>query len=777
MAIAKGDASAVKRLLNTCRFRVDLVLSTRMRSDRLGTYDSTSVEPGTPTESVRSTAKFRAYGVALLCALLGLCGMIVSCVQPRSSQPAEDGRPDAGATLDLDPSFDPLCQGMRCETDSQCLQGERCIGNACMPDRGSCTSSGGDGQCADDSRCYQGACVRFDACAALEPFDPDCRSANFKAKEFPPLSVLCRYRDVNAFSTPLVADLDGDGHPEIITIAFQNQIVAVRGDTCALLWKKELPLQSDGQGSLAIADLDADGSPEIVGVSADARVFVLDHRGQLLAMAPKPLQETNPYFWEVWSSPSIADIDGTAPPEIIAGAQVLRFHKGSPSRLEVLWTHPNRTAFFGSLSIAADLDGDGVAEVVTSDRIYDGKTGADKTPPELSQKPFYAQVADFNRDGNPDLLLVQSARNDQIVSVYDYRARRLLFGPYRLAEGAWGGPAVIADFDGDGEVDFGLAAGRWYFAYALKCGRSAAPAGCRGPGPGLLWRKAVQDPQSGSGGSSAFDFNGDGIPEIVYRDECWLRIFRGRDGQTLAAHSITSSTGMEVPVVADVDGDGHADIVVTSDEDNDHLAVCANGGHPEAETQTPWAGWSRGVVVLHDSLKKSLPARPLWNQHAYHITNIADDLTVPSPAPASWLAHNTYRQNAAPGAPLPKLLTDLTARLLPTKFPRDCASAWPLVGQVCNRGTAAAPAPAYATFYQGLPDAGGMQICTTRTTTVLQPGDCETVGCDWAPPPTQKVDLYLRAGDDGKGGRAQGQCSMGNDVSSVQTLSCFGPPA
>jgi hypothetical protein len=596
---------------------VDLVLSTRMSSDRLGKYDLTSLEPGTPSKTTRSIAKFRAYGVAFLFVLLGLCSLIGSCIQSRAAQPAEDGRPDAGTTPDLDPAFDPLCQGTRCETDSQCLQGDRCVANACLPDRGSCTSSGGDEQCADDSRCYQGACVRFDACAALEPFDPDCRAANFKAKEFPPLAVLCRYRDVDAFSTPLVADLDGDGHPEIITIAFQNQIVAIRGDTCALLWKKDIPLQSDGQGSLAIADLDADGTPEIVGISADSKVFVLDNRGQLLAMAPQPLQETNSYFREVWSAPSIADIDGIAPPEIIAGAQVSRFHKGSPSRIEVLWTRPNRTAFFGSLSIAADLDGDGVAEVVTSDRIYDGKTGADKTPVELSQKPFYAQVADFNRDGNPDLLLVQSARNDQIVSVYDYHARRTLFGPYRLAEGAHGeDPRSLQTL---------TAMARSILAWRQDAGTSLMHSSV-----GALQRlQAVGGQDRDCCGARRFKIRSRAAvapAPLISTAMAFLKlstamsagcgVFRGRDGQTLAAHSITSSTGLEVPVVADVDGDGHADIVVTSDEDNDHLAVCANGGQPEAETQTPWAGWSRGVVVLHDSLKKSLPARPLWNQHA-----------------------------------------------------------------------------------------------------------------------------------------------------------------
>mgnify|MGYP000039929461 CR=1 FL=1 len=701
-----------------------------------------------------------------------LCG---ACIDPRDMETLDAGRPDASTAADLAYVFDPGCHGDPCSDQGQCPEGQRCVGQVCLPDRGACTE-GMEPQCADDSRCYLGACVRFDACDKLAPYDPDCREANFPSGSFPPPRIFCQYSKVNSFSTPLVADLDRDGKPEIVTVGFPNRIVAIHGDTCEPLWDKTLPLLADGQGSLAVADLDGDGEAEIVGIDAAARVFVLDARGELLATSPTPLQERNPYFWEVWSSPSIADVDGIAPPEIIAGAQVSRFHRGPPARIEVLWTHENRTAFWGSLSVAADLDGDGAAEVITSDRIYDGPSGMDKTPGGLSEKPFYPQVADFNHDKNPDLLLIQSQENNQIVSIYDYRAQRTLFGPYQLGAGAWGGPAVIADLDGDGELDFGLAGGRFYFAYALKCGLSPAAPGCRGSSPGLLWEKPITDTHSGSAGSTAFDFNGDGAAELVYRDECWLRVLRGHDGKTLFAYTITSSTGLEVPVIADVNGDGHADIVVTSDADTDFLAVCTNGGHPEPETHAPWSGWSRGIFVLSDPLQKWLPARPLWNQHAYHISHINDDLRVPAAPPPSWLTHNTYRQNLTLGAAAPRLQIDLTARLLPTQLPRDCALPWPLLGEVCNRGTAPALPPVSATFYDGPPDGGGVPVCTAATRAPLAAGSCQVVGCLWSPPPTRKTDLYLRAGDDGQGMRQPGQCNRGNDVSAPQSLSCFNTP-
>jgi hypothetical protein len=40
----------------------------------------------------------------------------------------------------------------------------------------------------------------------------------------------------------------------------------------------------------------------------------------------------------------------------------------------------------------------------------------------------------------------------------------------------------------------------------------------------------------------------------------------------------------------------------------------------------------------------------------------------------------------------------------------------------------------------------------------------------------RRVDLYLRVGDDGKGGRVAEQCRDENDVSMQPNLACFNTP-
>ena len=727
------------------------------------------VRAGRPAPSLSRLPQALLLGPLLGLLFTGGCSVLRDTTdEDGADMSTDDGGPITTTPGDPDSENAAGCRGVACSDAAPCAAGRRCVQNICFPDRGSCTDDNG---CKDDSRCYMGACIPWDACKKLTPYDGACQGAVFTPDAFKPPVVACKLSGFNSLSIPIVADLDRDGLPEVITLAFANTIVAMRGHDCSVMWQKTFNLLSTGQGSLAVGDLDGDGFPEIVAIDASNRVVVVDRSGTLLATSPTPIAETNPYGQQNWSAPAIVDVDGVAPPEIIAGAQVTRFVRSPTPRIDVVWTKPNRAAYWGSLPIAADLDGDGRPEVISSDKIYDGPTGADKTPTDLAQKPFYAQVADFNGDRYPDLLLVQSERGGQVVSVYDYRARRTMFGPYRVSEGGWGGPAVIADFDGDKVPDFGLASASRYYTYAIKCAATPKPADCTGTEPGVLWQKQTQDASSGGTGSSVFDFNGDGTAEVVYRDECWLRVYNGKDGRTLFAYNITSNTCLELPVIADVNSDGHADIIVTSDS----FGACG-AGRSDADTGTPWTGMTQGIFVLRDPMNRWMPSRPLWNQHSYHITNVNDDLSIPTSETANWLTYNNYRQNVQGGPMGTGNLPDATSRQTPAIEMTDCTKVWRLSGALCNRGAGPASAPLSGTFYDGDPDQGGKVICTAQTSMSLAPGACQAVSCDWNSPPQQARDVYLRAGDDGRGGRLAGQCKTGNDVSVLKGATCSNIP-
>ncbi len=711
--------------------------------------------------------------VSLGAAVLG------GCEAGRELQDIELDAPDMGAK----PAVREIenadgCRGLPCRAEVGCRGANRCLQGVCVPDFGACRT--GD-DCHNDQRCYDGGCIPFEYCTHLAPLDARCLGGAFSPDQFRSPEVFCHLRDHQVMSTPVVADLDQDGKPEVVAVAFPDILLALRPSDCSLRFeRKGVSLLSQGQAQLSVADLDGDGFAEIVTIDAEQRVVVFNHQGQLLATSDRPLRERNLTGTDLWSAPTIADVDGVSPPEIVAGAQVSRFVPGSPARIETLWTQPNLSTAWGSVPVVADLDNDGIAEVIGSDRIYDGKTAADKTPPSLASDPFFAQVADFSGDGKPDLLLIESTMNALTLQVYDYARKSVIFGPYTMldGDGIWGGPAAITDLDRDGIPDFVLATAKSITAYALRCAQNPKPTGCLGTRPGVLWSRPIDDYSSGAAGVTAIDLNSDGIPELVHRDECWLRIFSGLDGRVLAARTVMSSTGLELAVAADADGDGHADLVVSSDVPNDNLGACLRVGVAEQNSRTPWGGVAGGILVLRDPQNRWSKTRPLWNQHAYQISNVDDTLKVPIPTPAPWRLHNSFRANTSERLPPGGIPAkhDLTARFQTHVLSRDCTAEWRLSALLCNRGGAVAPAPIASTFYDGDPSAGASVACTAVLGSVLEPGECREISCSWPGARQGPLTLYLRAADDGTGMRDSAQCSMGNDLAIWNQASCFELP-
>ncbi|MDR1407571.1 MAG: VCBS repeat-containing protein [Tannerella sp.] len=133
------------------------------------------------------------------------------------------------------------------------------------------------------------------------------------------------------------------------------------------------------------------------------------------------------------------------------------------------------------------------------------------------------------------------------------------------------------------------------------------------------------DDDSINTGFTLFDFDNDGMADICYRDEQTLRIISARESYVrldattankpnvirLRKDPCTSYTGYEYPAIADVDGDGSADIIVM--------------GRSNA-TGTNAAGF---ILVVEGINRDLAPAPPVWNQFHYHPMKIKADLTMP----------------------------------------------------------------------------------------------------------------------------------------------------
>ncbi len=703
-------------------------------------------------------------------------------------------RPPGAPCNDLAAVFDGPDLATGCDEAHPCATGQRCYLGSCIADHGTCLD---DRQCEDDSYCQcaagggdggactDGVCLAWGT-GPRGAFDPTCAGRSFAATALSAPVVACHFLPTRGESaailtTPVVADLDGDGKPEILFSTYEDSgaLIAIHHDCSVFFEHPRWGIRRSTQ--LAVADLDGDGSPEIVGITGPVPgaplVTVFDAHGAPLAFAPAPYQEQ--FQGDDASGPEIADADGDGLPEILVSAQLLHYRPGQPV-LEQVWNQapsPAANAHWGTLSAFADVDGDGIAEILTGLEIYglDGKSKGGAALGALGTTGAWPEIADFNLDGHPDLLVVQSQPGMQRVAILDLWNDQALFGPYSIVGGGWGGPATVADFDGDGVPDFGVAGPNHYSVYSLKCAASPPPPECHGADRGVLWERETRDLSSGGTAASVFDFNGDGIPEVVYRDECWLRVMSGVDGKTLFAQSVTSGTALEMPVVADVDADGHADLIVPSD----HLEGADScKGVPEGQTGQSFTGATEGLFIFRDPQNRWMPSRALWNQHTYHITNIDDDLRVPKHEVPSWTAWNSYRQNV-PGAGASSPSTpDFTAApaTLVDSGGQDCTAVVHLWASVCNRGAATADAGVPGTFYRADPRGpGAAAICTVVTVGALAPGHCEVVGCDFTNPPTAPANLWFRADDDGRNAPATPECDVGNDLLYLPAVTCEQP--
>ncbi len=469
-----------------------------------------------------------------------------------------------------------------------------------------------------------------------------------------------------------LSDDNGDGQindldtPDLVfsartpTSDTSSALHIVDGDTGESIFSDRMNITSIGSQSLA--DIDGDGIVEIIAGTRDrSQLIALEHTGELKWSMPH-----GPLFTRDnkgnRDAISVSDLDADGSPEIIVGKRVYSSEGVS------LWEGSNDIggqSQYGISSIVADVNLDGQKEVIAGRSLY-SSTGETLYHQSSISSGGHNAVGNFDEDDFAEIVLNSNGR----VYLLEHTGE-IKWGPVNIPGRGYGGPPTVADFDGDGLPEIGVAGERSYMVVEHD-GQ-------------VKWSVPVTDETSNRTGSSAFDFNGDGEVEVTYADEFDFYIFEGSTGETIWSTPKRSGTVLEYPVIADVDNDGHAEIVVGSNRSTDSAM---NGVWVYEGVNDDWA-----------------PTRSIWNQHAYSISNINDDGTVPANEIPSWLTHNTYRLNTFPDY---NALNQIDLRVGDIRI----ADAGTITADIQNIGLAPLNADLIVEFYDGDPEISGVLIGT-----------------------------------------------------------------
>ncbi|MBR8535269.1 gliding motility-associated C-terminal domain-containing protein [Carboxylicivirga sediminis] len=502
----------------------------------------------------------------------------------------------------------------------------------------------------------------------VDHFDPDCDGASGGeyfyfgqpipgCREKPP--VLERYTLVEKYNTKVanspdpnnpthvyptdqrcgmfIGDMDNDGIPDIVSKDPQAKKILIFNGLNGVFKAEVTGVTSTTYSQLAIGDVDAnDTKKDVFNVSNAKELGRYSYDYTTKSFVQEWLNTTE--LTEVnHQTPQLADFNGDGRPEVYVGNQVFDAQTGK------CLINKNNTLNFGSIpgnsakdsyTFAYDIfkpgdvvpNGGGAVfdskaaglELIAGNAVYlvdfdpngaanNGalSVGVEVPIAGLTNGDGFTSIGDLDNDNRIDVVVSSNDGAGAVIYAYNPYTASQIGSNFSIGNSSVRtGRCNLADFDGDKQIEIGVAGKSTYVVIEYDRDLSVLSE---------KWRKNVDDPSQMTG-STVFDFEGDGKAEVVYSDEQTLYVWRGEDGYEIASVPSPSGTRTDYPLVADVDDDGQAEIIISAQDQMD-------------------PGNSPGKSFISVYRSKDAPwvaARETWNQHGYIVTNVGPELAIPA---------------------------------------------------------------------------------------------------------------------------------------------------
>ncbi len=311
-------------------------------------------------------------------------------------------------------------------------------------------------------------------------------------------------------ASPTLVDLDRDGRLDILTANLSGKVLGLSGTGAVLFEREDGAGPGGARGVFATpvaGDLDGDGDLEVVAASWDTYVYAWNLDGSPVPGFPVWVYDT------IWSSPALADLDRDGRKEIVFGGDMDAYPGAPYPAGGLVWALRHNGAL--QPGFPRSLPG----QVIWSS----------------------PAVTDLSGDGRPDIVVgtglhFPDPSAGRQLHALDASGRDLPGWPRPTPGKVMASPAV-GDLTGDGRPEVAAQTeGGWVVAHAADgtrlwrtCNTTAGGSGC-------------PDGYPTHGAVSIADVDNDGRQEVVGAAEHVLRVLDGATGAVEASTVLTPGT-------------------------------------------------------------------------------------------------------------------------------------------------------------------------------------------------------------------------------------------